>query len=205
MRLSWLDFYEIQRGIALNFSALSPDIAKFVDTLKAAFSDRMDEHSGSNSQSNLSQAAVRRALLSLLLTRAYSADALITEITTVSAGTWVPTEGTIHPELQLMTEEGLVGFELVESRKTYFITDVGRTWIKDNPANANSYGDHAKTEGRGWNEHLSAKTDLAKAGATLGRAVAALAASGSKADLDQATRVLKESAKSLFTILGRAE
>lgn len=189
----------------MNFSALSPDIAKFVDTIKAAFSDRMDEHSGSNSQSNLSQAAVRRALLSLLLTRAYSADALITEITTVSAGTWVPTEGTIHPELQLMTEEGLVGFELVESRKTYFITDAGRTWIKDNPANANSYGDHAKTEGRGWNEHLSAKTDLAKAGATLGRAVAALAASGSEADLDQATRVLKESAKSLFAILGRAE
>lgn len=189
----------------MNFSALNPDLAKFVDTLKTAFSERMDEHSGSNSHSQVSQTAVRRAVLSLLATRAYSADALITEITTVSAGTWVPTEGTIHPELQLMTEEGLVGFELVESRKTYVITDAGRSWLEDNPASTGTSGDQAKAEGRGWNEHLAAKTELAKAGATLGRAVTAVAASGSKADLDQATRVLKESAKSLFAILGRAE
>ena len=75
---------------------------------------------------------VRAAVLLLLEEQPRHGDALITEITSRSDGTWSPSPGSVYPVLQQLEDEGLIEIERVDGRKTASLTDAGRETVDTN-------------------------------------------------------------------------
>jgi len=127
---------------------------------------------------------------------------------------WTPRESDVYPELIAMTGEGLVSFVLVDSKKTYSITDAGTAWLAANPAGATEAendtdaGAAGAGKSSGWSgnvgDHLAAKREFMKAGALLGQAVGAVVTGGKKADFEEAAKHLDATAKSIFELLSKS-
>ena len=58
---------------------------------------------------------------------------VIQELERRTEGRWRPSAGSIYPTLQLLEDEGLVTSEEVERRRTYSLTDAGRTTAAEHP------------------------------------------------------------------------
>ena len=58
---------------------------------------------------------------------------VIQELERRTDGRWRPSAGSIYPTLQLLEDEGLVTSEELEGRRTYSLTDAGRTTAAENP------------------------------------------------------------------------
>lgn len=70
---------------------------------------------------------VRPAILTVLREQPMHGYQVITELETRTAGRWRPSAGSVYPTLQLLEDEGLVTSEIVEGRRTYSLTEAGRT------------------------------------------------------------------------------
>ncbi|MDN4489589.1 PadR family transcriptional regulator [Demequina sp. SYSU T00068] len=77
---------------------------------------------------------VRSAILLLLAEQPRHGYELIRAIEERSSGAWVPSPGSIYPTLQALEDEGLVGIETVEGRKTASLTAAGREWAAEHAA-----------------------------------------------------------------------
>jgi DNA-binding PadR family transcriptional regulator len=61
---------------------------------------------------------------------------VIQELENRTSGRWRPSAGSVYPTLQLLADEGLVVSEELEGRRTYSLTDAGRTTAAEHPLSA---------------------------------------------------------------------
>jgi DNA-binding PadR family transcriptional regulator len=76
---------------------------------------------------------VRFAILAVLQDKPMHGYQVIQELESRTQGRWRPSAGSIYPTLQLLEDEGLVTSEDVDGRRTYSLTDAGRTAASDTP------------------------------------------------------------------------
>jgi DNA-binding PadR family transcriptional regulator len=76
---------------------------------------------------------VRFAILSALQTGPMHGYQVIQELESRTGGRWRPSAGSVYPTLQLLEDEGLLSSEDVEGRRTYSLTDAGRTAADEHP------------------------------------------------------------------------
>jgi DNA-binding PadR family transcriptional regulator len=76
---------------------------------------------------------IRAAILAVLAEQPMNGYQLIQEISNRSGGVWKPSPGSIYPTLQQLEDEGLVRAEEEAGRRTYTLTDEGRTYVNEHP------------------------------------------------------------------------
>lgn len=140
---------------------------------------------------------VRAAVLALLAERPMAGSQLIAEIERHSGGAWKPSPGSVYPTLQLLVDEGLISSEAVDGRRTYALTETGR-----------SEAEAAAGRGAPWaasDQHglLGGRGALPKAGFELAQAAGQLGRVGSQEQVAQAVAVLDEARRKLYTILAQ--
>jgi DNA-binding PadR family transcriptional regulator len=74
---------------------------------------------------------VRAAALILLAEEPRNGYQLMQEIEHRSGGVWRPSPGSVYPALSQLEDEGLVRVEEQEGRRTYVLTDAGRTYVEE--------------------------------------------------------------------------
>lgn len=139
---------------------------------------------------------VRAAVLALLAEKPMHGYQIIHEIEERSGGTWKPSPGSVYPTLQLLADEGIIGAEESNGRKTYSLTDEGRRMADaaaDQPAPWEAPS--SRDSGRA--------TALPKAGIELAQAAAQVGRSGNPEQVKQAVAVLDEARRKLYSILAQ--
>jgi DNA-binding PadR family transcriptional regulator len=76
---------------------------------------------------------VRIVILAVLARQPMHGYQVMQELEARSGGRWRPSAGSVYPTLQQLEDEGLVRSEEVDGRRTYTITDAGRTALADSP------------------------------------------------------------------------
>ena len=146
--------------------------------------------------SRMGRGDVRAAVLALLAERPMHGYQIIHEIEERSGGSWKPSPGSVYPTLQLLADEGLIGAEESNGRKTYSLTDEGRKV-------ADAAGERsAPWEASGAREP-GPHAALPKAGIELGHAAAQVHRSGNPEQVEQAIVVLDEARRKLYAILAK--
>jgi hypothetical protein len=139
---------------------------------------------------------VRAAVLALLAEKPMHGYQIIHEIEERSGGSWKPSPGSVYPTLQLLADEGIIGAEESNGRKTYSLTQEGRR-VADAAA-----GEPAPWEVQGGRDSGRA-TALPKAGMELAHAAAQVGRSGNPEQIKQAVAVLDEARRKLYSILAQ--
>jgi DNA-binding PadR family transcriptional regulator len=139
---------------------------------------------------------VRAAVLALLAEKPMHGYQIIQEIEERSGGAWKPSPGSVYPTLQLLADEGIIGAEESNGRKTYSLTDEGRQ-VADAAADKTAPWDAqgARDSGRA--------SALPKAGIDLAQVAAQVARSGNAEQVKQAVAVLDEARRKLYSILAQ--
>jgi DNA-binding PadR family transcriptional regulator len=142
---------------------------------------------------------VRLAVLTLLAEAPMHGYQIITELSSRSGGVWRPSPGSVYPTLQQLQDEGLVSLEEQDGRRTFSLTDAGRTEIE-----RASQGRRAP-----WEDMADEADDGAgRLRAQVGQLVAAVmqvAATGSEEQVAQSERLLTETRRSLYRLLAEDE
>ena len=137
---------------------------------------------------------VRAAVLALLAEKPMHGYQIIREIEERSGGAWKPSAGSVYPTLQLLADEGLIGAEESNGRKTYALTEAGRA-IADESTTAP------------WEAAATGSTPghsaLPKAGIELAQAAAQVARTGTPEQQQEAVAVLDEARRRLYSILAQ--
>ncbi|MGW6279868.1 PadR family transcriptional regulator [Kribbella sp. NPDC055071] len=74
---------------------------------------------------------VRAAILAVLAEQPMNGYQIIQEIADRSGGVWKPSPGSIYPTLQQLEDEGLVKADAETGRRTFTLTDEGRTYVAE--------------------------------------------------------------------------
>src|SRR5215208_2384573 len=74
---------------------------------------------------------VRAAILAVLAEQPMNGYQIIQEIASRSGGAWKPSPGSIYPTLQQLEDEGLVTADAQTGRRTFTLTDEGRTYVAE--------------------------------------------------------------------------
>jgi DNA-binding PadR family transcriptional regulator len=138
---------------------------------------------------------VRAAALLLLAEEPRNGYQLMQEIQERSNGVWRPSAGSIYPALSQLEDEGLVRGEEHDGRRTFTLTDAGRTYIAEN-----------KDElGAPWDEMSGAVgddvTDFFREIKLVAIAAAQIGRLGEPEQLTQAKRVLADARRALYRLL----
>lgn len=139
---------------------------------------------------------VRLAVLVLLAEEPMHGYQIIAEIEKRSKGAWKPSAGSVYPTLQLLVDEGLLEQSVEDGRKTYALTEAGKT-----EATA------ASSRQAPW-EAFDARDPLGmgplpKAGIDLAHAAAQVRRTGTQAQVEQAVTVLETARRKLYSILAQ--
>ncbi|GIG64647.1 PadR family transcriptional regulator [Phytomonospora endophytica] len=142
---------------------------------------------------------VRSAILSLLVEEPRNGYQLIQELASRSGGMWRPSPGSIYPALQQMEDEGLVRAVDIDGKRTFELTDEGRTYTEANP-------DRLRDP---WENLQSSVDDEAvEYQRLIGLVVTAaqqVAAAGGPGQLGKARELLGEARRGLYRILAEDE
>jgi DNA-binding PadR family transcriptional regulator len=74
---------------------------------------------------------VRAAILAVLAEQPMNGYQIIQEIASRSGGAWKPSPGSIYPTLSQLEDEGLVTADAATGRRTFSLTDEGRTYVAE--------------------------------------------------------------------------
>jgi DNA-binding PadR family transcriptional regulator len=132
--------------------------------------------------------AIRNAMLALLAEQPMHGYQVMQELGERSGGRWRPSAGSIYPTLQQLEDEGLVIAEDRDGRRTFALSEAGRTAAAAIPAE------------RPW-AHRETGDDLRGLARELGVAAMQVARVGSPAAADAARTVLTDARRSLYRIL----
>ena len=77
--------------------------------------------------------ALRAAVLSLLAEQPMHGYQVMQELEARSGGRWRPSAGSVYPTLQQLEDEQLVSVEEIDGRRTFQLTDAGRSAAATNP------------------------------------------------------------------------
>ncbi len=114
------------------------------------------------------------------------------ELAERSGGRWHPSAGSVYPTLQQLEDEGLVVAEDRDGRRTFALTETGRTAATAVP------------EERPW-AHREGGDDLRGLARELGVATMQVVRVGSPAAVDEARKVLTDARRSLYRLLAEDE
>ncbi len=138
---------------------------------------------------------VRLAVLTLLAEEPMHGYQIITELSNRSGGVWRPSPGSIYPTLQQLEDEGLVTVSEQDGRRTFTLTDAGRTEVE------------RASEGRRapWDELADEPDDatarLRRRAGEVMAAVMQVATAGSDAQAEKAEKVLVDARRALYRLL----
>jgi DNA-binding PadR family transcriptional regulator len=136
---------------------------------------------------------VRAAILALLQERPMHGYEMISELENRTGGVWRPSPGSIYPTLQLLEDEGLIEVTAEGGRKSYTLTDAGRTAAE------------AETEKAPWTEftedQVNEAQDFRQAAHGILQALHQVGAAGSDEQRARALEVLNDTKRKLYAIL----
>lgn len=142
---------------------------------------------------------VRAAILSLLAEQSRNGYQIIQEIAERSGGVWKPSSGSVYPALQLLEDEGLVEVATEEGRRTFRLTEAGRTYVEQ----------HKDELAAPWE---AMKADLDESPAELfpllgqvAMAAVQVSQAATPAQMKQARQVLADARRGLYSILAEGE
>ena len=92
---------------------------------------------------------VRAAILAVLSEQPMNGYQIIQEIADRSDGMWKPSPGSIYPTLQQLEDEGLVTADAATGRRSFTLTDEGRTYVAE----------HADEVSAPWDVFTAARND----------------------------------------------
>ena len=139
---------------------------------------------------------VRSALLIALLDGPGHGYELIQALEAKTDGRWRPSPGSVYPSLQLLADEGLVTSTEQDGKRTFEITDAGRTRADEQIASRgypweemDKGGEHGGLRVAVRDLHLAAK----QVGLT-----------GSPPQVEQATEIVTRARKDLYRLLAES-
>jgi DNA-binding PadR family transcriptional regulator len=142
---------------------------------------------------------VRAAILALLAEEPRNGYQLIQEIEERSGGEWRPSPGAVYPALQQLTDEGLIEAEEHDGRRTFRLSETGRTYVAE----------HADEVNAPWEAMTSdVRDDVRELFGTAGRtgaAVMQIVQTGSEEQVAQAKQILAETRRKLYQLLAEDE
>jgi DNA-binding PadR family transcriptional regulator len=142
---------------------------------------------------------VRAAILLLLEEEPRNGYGLMEEIESRSGGAWRPSPGSVYPALSQLEDEGLIAADEGGGRRSFGLTDAGRTYVADNRESLGSPWDDA---GEGVpNNFVELRTLIGQ----LGMATLQVVQSGDEEQVSEAKQVLADARKALYRILAEAE
>ena len=140
---------------------------------------------------------VRSALLIALLDGPGHGYELIQALAAKSDGRWRPSPGSVYPSLQLLADEDLVSASDRDGKRTFQLTDAGRTEAEERIA-AHGYPWDAMDRGRGEQGGLrTAMRDLHLAAKQVGL-------TGTPEAVVRATEIVTQARKDLYRLLADA-
>ena len=142
---------------------------------------------------------VRAALLVLLDEEPRNGYGLMQEIEERSGGVWRPSPGSVYPALAQLEDEGLVRSVEHDGRKSFELTDAGRAHVDEH---RERFGVPWETVAEGVPAELH---ELRVAAQALAVAAMQVAQTGSKAQLNEAKRILEDARRGLYRLLAGDE
>jgi DNA-binding PadR family transcriptional regulator len=137
---------------------------------------------------------VRSAVLRLLNESPMHGYQIMSEIELRSGGVWKPSPGSVYPTLQLLVDEGLLEVKETKGRRTYSLTTEGKEV-------ASAESESPAPWETGSDRPAGPRGALARSGVSLAKAAAEVARVGSPAQMEEATKLLDETAKKLSAIV----
>ena len=150
---------------------------------------------GGRQRSRPRRGDVRLAVLMLLTERSMHGYQIITELTERSEGNWRPSPGSVYPTLQQLEDEGLVSAAERDGRRTFELTEAGRTAIAE------------LTKGRRapWEDMAEESDDgtttLRRRAMQVAAAIMQVVTGGSEDQVARAEKVLADTQRALYRIL----
>ncbi|WP_404433397.1 PadR family transcriptional regulator [Microbacterium lacus] len=175
-----------------NLGKSGSSIMDAMEQLRATFEQKVGTRMG--------RGDVRAAVLALLTEQPMHGYQIISEIAERSHGAWKPSAGSVYPTLQLLADEGLIVASESNGRKTYTLTDAGRTVAE---AAGNSAPWESTGAGQSAPRDHSSMTALPKSGMELAQAAAQVGRTGTPEQVKQAVSVLDDARRKLYSILAQ--
>jgi DNA-binding PadR family transcriptional regulator len=138
---------------------------------------------------------VRAAVLTLLAEEPRNGYQIIQEVEERTEGTWKPSPGAVYPALQQLVDEGLISGTEENGRKTYTLTDEGRTYVAEHPDELSTPWADRTTEVDG------SIADLFKETAQMGGALMQVVHAGNDEQIAQARRLIATTRRKLYGLL----
>jgi DNA-binding PadR family transcriptional regulator len=142
---------------------------------------------------------VRAAALLLLADGPLNGYQIMQEIEKRSDGVWRPSPGSVYPALAQLEDEGLIRAEQVGDRRTFVLTDVGRTHVDE----------RRDQLGAPWEQMTDSVDDdvgaLFGEMRRVGMAAAQIGHVGSANQIGKARGVLAEARRALYSLLAEDE
>jgi DNA-binding PadR family transcriptional regulator len=138
---------------------------------------------------------VRAGVLLLLAEEPRNGYAIMQEIERRTDGVWRPSPGAVYPALSQLEDEGLVRAIERDRRRSYELTDEGRTYVEERREELVAPWDavNAEVDDEVW--------QLMQRGRELGMTLFQIVNSGTDAQIAQAREVLDGARKALYRIL----
>jgi len=137
---------------------------------------------------------IRPLILRALVSKPMHGYEIIQELEAQSGGRWRPSAGSVYPTLQQLADEGLVTSEEVEGRRTYTLTEAGRSAAADGPT-PRRWGDLDRDGG----------IDVRKLGLQLVQAVMQVQQVGSPRARQETVRILADARRQIYRLLADDE
>ena len=138
---------------------------------------------------------IRPLILATLLDRPMHGYEVIQELEAESGGRWRPSAGSVYPTLQLLADEGLVTSEEVEGRRTYTLTDAGRTAAAANPTRRSRWTDSGS----------DSEPDIRQLSLQVAGAALQVSKIGSPSARREAARILTDTRRQMYRLLSEDE
>jgi DNA-binding PadR family transcriptional regulator len=138
---------------------------------------------------------VRAAILNLLAESPMHGYQIMTEIRERSGGVWKASPGSVYPTLQQLEDEGMIRSTERDGRKVFDLTDAGRTYVNDLPADARTP----------WNEVRGgvdpSMVEFWQGFKQLAAAGAQITQTGNPAQLRAAKEILNDARRKIYRLL----
>ncbi|HKB31843.1 MAG TPA: PadR family transcriptional regulator [Streptosporangiaceae bacterium] len=138
---------------------------------------------------------VRAAILALLREGPRNGYQIMSEIDERSGGAWRPSPGAVYPALAQLADEGLIEGEESGGRRTFRLTEAGRTYVEENPEMARGTWESMDQSEAGEVPNLIAQA------ARLGAGIVQVAHAGTPEQIRAAELLLEATRRRLYRIL----
>jgi DNA-binding PadR family transcriptional regulator len=137
---------------------------------------------------------VRAAILRLLAEQPMHGYQIIQELSDRSGGAWNPSPGSVYPTLAALEDQGLIRATELEGRRTFSLTDNGRTEVEEAGDRGPAPWEEAAAGGGGFADLKDVAVGVLKAARQVG-------IEGTPAQVARAATLLRETRRKLYLLL----